>query len=112
VNLNRSELDGERDDILRVFPATKALACFVCRMNPDSVRSPSRNIANHEFHEAGDDINETARYIVSTLAEQGIRAVNPPMAIPMEVERFPEKMWAISLKPLAVAAGLGHMGIR
>ena len=111
VNLDRSELDGERDDILRVFPATKALACFVCRMNPDSVRSPARNIANHEFHEAGDDVNETARHIVSTLAEQGIRAVNPPMAFPMEVERFPEKMWAISLKPLAVAAGLGQMGI-
>jgi ferredoxin len=111
VNLSRSELDGERDDILRVFPATKSLAAFVCRMNPDSVRSPARNIANHEFHEAGDDVNETARHIVSTLAEQGIRAVNPPMAFPMETERFPEKMWAISLKPLAVAAGLGQMGI-
>ncbi len=111
VNIQRSELDDERDDILRVFPATKSLICFVNRMNPDSVRSPARNIANHEFHEAGDEVNETARHIVTTLAKQGVRAVNPPMAFPMEVERFPGKMWSISLKPLAVAAGLGQMGI-
>jgi hypothetical protein len=29
VNLDRAELDGEREDILRVFPATKSLICFV-----------------------------------------------------------------------------------
>lgn len=111
VNIERPELDSEREDILRVFPATKSLICFVSRMNPDSVRSQARNVANHEFHEAGDDVNETARHIVETLADQGIRAVNPPMAFPMEAERFPGKMWSISLKPLAVAAGLGKMGI-
>jgi Fe-S-cluster-containing hydrogenase component 2 len=33
------------------------------------------------------------------------------MAFPMEMDRFPGKMWSISLKPLAVAAGMGHMGL-
>ncbi|MCU0721951.1 MAG: SCP2 sterol-binding domain-containing protein [Pirellula sp.] len=111
VSIGRNELDAERDDILRVFPATKMLISFVCRMNADSVRSPARNLANHEFHETGDVVNETARRIVEKLRERGIRAVNPPMAFPMEMDRFPGKMWAISLKPLAVAAGLGQMGI-
>jgi ferredoxin len=111
VSIGKSELDAERDDILRVFPATRMLISFVCRMNADSVRSPARNIANHEFHATGDVVNETARRIVETLREKGIRAVNPPMAFPMEMDRFPGKMWAISLKPLAVAAGLGQMGI-
>jgi epoxyqueuosine reductase QueG len=111
VSIGRSELDPERDDILRVFPATRMIISFVCRMNADSVRSPARNIANHEFHETGDVVNETARRIVETLREKGIRAVNPPMAFPMEMDRFPGKLWAISLKPLAVAAGLGQMGI-
>jgi ferredoxin len=111
VSIDRRELDDERADILRVFPATKSLICFVIRMNADSVRSPARNIANHEFHETGDGVNETARHIVATLREHGVRAVNPPMAFPMEMERFPGKMWSVSLKPLAVAAGLGQMGI-
>lgn len=111
VRLQRSELDHERQDILRMFPETRTLICFVCRMNPDSVRSPARNVANHEFHETGDEVNEVARRIVSVLTERGVRAINPPMAFPMEMDRFPGKIWTISLKTLAVAAGLGQMGL-
>ena len=111
VGIDRKELDEERADILRIFPATKSLICFVTRMNADSVRSPARNIANHEFHETGDGVNATARQIVAVLRVHGVRAVDPPMAFPMEADRFPGKMWAVSLKPLAVAAGLGQMGI-
>jgi len=29
----------------------------------------------------------------------------------MEQDRFPGKIWVVSHKPVAVAAGLGHMGI-
>lgn len=111
VRLQRPELDAEREGILRVFPATKSLICIVQRMNADSVRSPARNIANHEFHETGGEVNETAKHIVDSLRKIGIRAVNPPMAFPMEMDKFPEKMWTVSLKPLAVAAGLGQMGL-
>jgi ferredoxin len=111
VGLDRAELDEERTSILRMFPETRSLICFVCRMNPDSVRSPARNVANHEFHETGDNVNEVARRMVAELTTRGVRAVNPPMAFPMEVDRFPDKIWTISLKTLAVAAGLGQMGL-
>ena len=33
------------------------------------------------------------------------------MGFPMEADRFPDKMWVVSHKPVAVAAGLGMMGI-
>jgi len=33
------------------------------------------------------------------------------MGFPMEMDRFPGKVWVVSHKPVAVAAGLGHMGI-
>jgi ferredoxin len=111
VSIDREELADERADIERLFPAVRTLICFVCRMNPDNVRSPARNLANHEFHETGDEVNGVARRIVAGLARFGVRAVNPPMAFPMEADRFPGKMWSLSLKPLAVAAGLGQMGI-
>lgn len=111
VAIDRPELAGERADIERLFPATRTLICLVCRMNPDSVRSPARNVANHEFHETGDTVNEVARRIVAELSRRGSRAVNPPMAFPMEMDRFPDKVWSLSLKPLAEAAGLGRMGI-
>jgi len=33
------------------------------------------------------------------------------MGFPMEMDRWPDKMWVVSHKPIAVAAGLGKMGI-
>jgi ferredoxin len=111
VEISRAALDDQRDDILRFFPATRTLLSFVCRMNREPVRSPARSMANLEFHHAGDHVNEVARQVVAALERHGVRAVNPSMGFPMEMDRFPEKIWVVSHKPVAVAAGLGHMGI-
>jgi ferredoxin len=111
VEISRPALDNQRDDILRYFPPTKTLLSFVCRMNREPIRSTARSVANLEFHHAGDHVNEVARKVVATLEGHGVRAVNPSMGFPMEMDRFPEKMWVVSHKPVAVAAGLGHMGI-
>jgi NAD-dependent dihydropyrimidine dehydrogenase PreA subunit len=111
VEIGRRELDSERGDILRVFPRTKTLLAFVCRMNREPIRSPARSVSNAEFHHAGEDVNAVARAIVSALQEKGIEAVNPTMGFPMEMDRFPGKVWVVGHKPVAVAAGLGRMGI-
>jgi ferredoxin len=111
VEIGRDALDDQRDDILRFFPAAKTLISFVCRMNREPIRSPARSVANLEFHHAGDRVNEVARHVVAALERQGVPAVNPSMGFPMEMDRFPEKIWVVSHKPVAVAAGLGHVGI-
>jgi Fe-S-cluster-containing hydrogenase component 2 len=111
VEISRAALDDQRDDMLRFFPATKTLLSFVCRMNREPVRSPARSVANLEFHHSGDRVNEVARKVVAALERHGVRAVNPSMGFPMEMDRFPGKIWVVSHKPVAVAAGLGHMGI-
>jgi ferredoxin len=80
-------------------------------MNREPIRSPARSVANLEFHNVGEEVNEVAHRIVAALERQGIHAVNPAMGFPMEMDRFPEKIWVVSHKPVAVAAGLGHMGI-
>ena len=81
-------------------------------MNREPIRSPARSVANLEFHHTGDHVNEVARKVVATLEQQGVRAMNPAMGFPMEMDRFPGgKIWVVSHKPVAVAAGLGHMGI-
>ncbi len=37
--------------------------------------------------------------------------MNPAMGFPMEVDSFPNgKIWVVSHKPMAVAAGLGRWG--
>ena len=112
VEIGRPALDDQRDDILRFFPAAKTLVSFVCRMNREPIRSPARSVANLEFHHAGDQVNEVARQVVAALERRGVRAINPAMGFPMEMDRFNKaKIWVVSHKPVAVAAGLGHMGI-
>ncbi|WP_435007734.1 SCP2 sterol-binding domain-containing protein [Tundrisphaera lichenicola] len=111
VAIDRPELDDQRADLLRAFPWTRSLVSIVCRMNREPVRSPARSVANVEFHHTGDRTNEVAHAIVGALEALGHRAANPPMGFPMEMANFPGKVWVVSHKPVAVAAGLGQMGI-
>ncbi|HEY5911883.1 MAG TPA: SCP2 sterol-binding domain-containing protein [Verrucomicrobiae bacterium] len=112
VELERPALASERPHIERAFPHARSLISFVVRMNRDNVRSPARSVANSEFHQAGDEVNHIARQITAALERAGIRALNPPMGFPMEADRWmTERMWVIAHKPVAVAAGLGRMGI-
>ena len=112
VEIDRPEIDDQKGDILWLLPKTKALISFALRMNRENVRTPARSIANLEFHHRTDEANETARKIVAALERSGVRAVNGGAAgFPMEADRWGAKMWIVSHKPVAVAAGLGHMGI-
>ncbi|MCC7373760.1 MAG: 4Fe-4S ferredoxin [Verrucomicrobiales bacterium] len=112
VDLAHPELADERPHIERAFPRTRALISFVVRMNRDNIRNPARSVANVEFHGSGDEVNHIGRRITSALEREGIRALNPPMGFPMEADRWmTERLWVVAHKPVAVAAGLGRMGI-
>ncbi len=111
VEIDRPALETDRPDILSAFPHTKTLISFVIRMNREPIRSPARSIANLEFHHTGNQVNEVSRAIVKQLEARGIRALNPAMGFPMEMDHFPGKVWVVSHKTVAVAAGLGQMGI-
>jgi Fe-S-cluster-containing hydrogenase component 2 len=111
VEISRPALDDQRADILRYFSHAQTLLSFVCRMNRGPIRSPARSASNLEFHASYDHANEVARKVVAALEERGIRAMNPSAGFPMEQDNYPGKIWVVSHKPVAVAAGLGRMGI-
>lgn len=111
LSLSRPELDDQREAILAVFPEARSLVAIVCRMNREPIRNVARSVANHEFHQTTDHANEVAREIVRQLEDLGVQALNPAAGFPMEMARFPGKVWVVSHKPVAVAAGLGRMGI-
>jgi NAD-dependent dihydropyrimidine dehydrogenase PreA subunit len=111
VEIDRPELSSEREHILRAFPRAKSLIALVCRMNRDNIRSPERGIANLEFHHTGDEVNDAARRVTARLEKEGIGAVNAAMGFPMEMDRFPGRIWTVSHKLVSEAAGLGRMGI-
>ncbi|MFQ5451844.1 MAG: SCP2 sterol-binding domain-containing protein [Nitrospinaceae bacterium] len=111
VAVDRPELDSDREDIKLAFPRTRTLIGFVSRMIPDNIRTPLRSIANVEFHNTGDRVEQIARAILKRLADKGVRGVYPSMGFPMEMDRYPGKIWSVSHKLVAEAAGLGRMGI-
>jgi len=112
VELGRRGLDSQRDEILRNYPWTKSLLSLVVRMAREPVRGAPRSVANLEFHRAGDEVDEVCAAIVTALEERGIQAVNPSMGFPMEMyQANAYAIWVVSHKPVAVEAGLGHMGI-
>lgn len=111
VEIGRDAIADQRPDILKAFPVTKSLISIVCRMNRENIRTPVRSAANLEFHANYDHVNEVARKIAKALEQMGVRAMIPGASFPMEMEKFPGKVWVVSHKPVAVAAGLGHMGI-
>jgi ferredoxin len=114
VAADSSDLKDQIQEILTAFSPTKALVSFVSKMNRENIRTPARSIANLEFHATTDEINSIAKRIVAILENSGVRALNGAAAgFPMEADRWGSggKMWVISHKPVAVAAGLGRMGI-
>ena len=111
VSIDAPALDHEREEILRFFPATRTLVSYVCRMNREPIRSPDRSVANLESHETGDRVHEIGHEIVAAMEREGVRAINTSAAFPMDMDSPSGKGWSVSHKPLAVAAGLGTMGL-
>jgi epoxyqueuosine reductase QueG len=112
VRIEDPALGKERARIEQAFPGVQSLIALCLRMQMENVRSPERSIANQAFHTTGHEVDETCRRIVLKLQDAGIRACNPSMAFPMEVSRIgDDRPWAVSHKLVAVAAGLGQMGI-
>jgi len=110
VEVDRPELADQREDILWVFPQTRTLLSFVRRVNRENVRCVSRSVSDLEYLQTFDEVNGVARKVVTTLEENGTGALNTSSGFPMDLAFWPGKMWPVSHKPIAVAAGLGHMG--
>jgi ferredoxin len=111
ASVDNPALASEWEHVDSAMRGTKSYISLVVRMNRDNVRSPARSVANQEFHRTGEIINEAAHTITRALQDAGHRALNPSATFPMEMDRFPGRIWVVAHKPVAVASGLGVMGI-
>ncbi len=111
ASVDNPDLASEREHVDAALPGTRSFISLVVKMNRDNVRSTARSVANQEFHRSGEIMNEAAHRITRALEDAGHRAINPSMSFPMEMDRFPGRIWVVAHKPVAVASGLGVMGI-
>jgi Fe-S-cluster-containing hydrogenase component 2 len=111
ASVDNPDLASELEHVQAALPGTKSYISLVVKMNRDNVRSTARSVANQEFHRSGELLNEAAHRIVRRLQDTGYRALNPSATFPMEMDKFTGRIWVVAHKPVAVAAGLGVMGI-
>lgn len=111
VELERGALDAERADILTAYPRTRTLISLVCPLNPENIRSPVRNFSSDEIHHTSGELATVQRGVVRRLNALGVRAAAAPADFPMDMGRFPGKIWHVSHKIVAEQAGLGRMGL-
>ena len=110
VEVGRDALSGERRDILRVYGDTRTLISVVKAVNPESIHSPSASVADHEFSKIHKDLYDVTGRIIKRLNASGIRGVAIPPGFPMDMDRWPGKIWEVGHKTVAVEAGVGRMG--
>jgi epoxyqueuosine reductase len=111
ASVDNPDLASEVEHVAAALPGTRSYISLVVKMNRDNVRSSARSVANQEFHRSGELLNEAAHRIVRRLQDSGYRALNPSATFPMEMDNFPGRIWVVAHKPVAVASGLGVMGI-
>ena len=111
VEIGRDSLSAERRDILRVYGETETLLSIAKTVNPESIQSPSASVADHDFSRAHKDLHDMTGRLIRRLNAAGIRGVALPPGFPMDMDRWPGKIWEVSHKTVAVEAGVGHMGI-
>jgi len=111
ASIDDPALGIEREYALDILPRTQTLIGLCVRMSRENIRSPARSAGNAEYFHTGDEISDAARHITRRLEDEGFHTVCPSMAFPMDFERLPHRPWPLSMKTVAVAAGLGHMGI-
>ncbi len=111
VEIDRPSIADQKEGILNLFPWARTLIVFVGRLNRENLRSPARSIASLALHQVEERLNHAAQALTAALERKGIRAASPAAGFPMETEQGRGKMNVISHKPVAVAAGLGKMGL-
>ncbi len=110
VEIGREALSVEREDILRIFPGTQTIVSLVKKANRNSIQSPSLAVVDWEFSKVNTAVSDVAGRIIRRLNTSGVRGVAIPPGFPMDITRWPGKVWEVSHKTVAVEAGVGHMG--
>lgn len=111
IDVDQADIADEARHMRVVMPDATSAISIIVRMNREPLRSVHRSMANLEFHATNDAVNHATRNIVRALEEMGVKAVNASVGFPMEMRNFPGRTWSVQHKTIAVAAGMGQIGI-
>lgn len=110
IDLSRDSMAQYRQNLLDVMPDVKSAMVIVVRLNQTPLRSLAHSIADNEFQQVIKNIKDIERRLVTQFKQVGIKACSMPVGFPMEMVRWPQKIWLTCDKVFAIEAGLGQMG--
>jgi ferredoxin len=111
VSIDDPALRGQRQDILAAFPGCRSLLSIVCRLHRNNILCTNRAVSDTEYIQTFDRVNAVSRRIAAALANDSIGSLYPASGFPMDTSKWPGKMWFVSHKTVAQAAGLGAIGL-
>ncbi|HYB97903.1 MAG TPA: SCP2 sterol-binding domain-containing protein [Candidatus Limnocylindrales bacterium] len=101
----------ERDEVLYVYPHARSLVCLIGEENKAAMQSRYLPTANHELYSCEERIFAMGHRTVGYIRTLGGESLTTTIGWPQEVsQRWADKIWPLSHKLVAQAAGLGVIG--
>ncbi len=111
VSIDHPALAHERDEIRYVYPHARSLIVMIGEENRASLQSRYLPSANHELYECEERLFKWGHEVLRYVKGLGGDGLTTTIGWPQEVSvRWADKIWPLSHKLVAQAAGLGIIG--
>src|SRR5689334_1170231 len=112
IAIDDPALDHERAEIRYVYPHARSLVCLIAEENKAALQSRYLPSANNELYRCEERLWEMDRRTVKYVNALGGEGLTTTIGWPQEVgQRWADKIWPLSHKLVAQAAGLGVIGV-
>lgn len=112
ISVDDPAIAHELQEVLWVYPHAKTLVCLIAKENPAAMQSRYLPTANHELYTCEERLFEMGRETVEVVESLGGAGLTTTIGWPQEVsQRWADKIWPLSHKLVAQAAGLGVIGL-
>ncbi|MGH7820527.1 MAG: SCP2 sterol-binding domain-containing protein, partial [Candidatus Binatia bacterium] len=111
VSVDHPAIAHEIDEIRYVYPHARSLVVMIGEQNKAAMQSRYLPTANHELYECEERLFQWGHKVVKLLNSLGAEGLTTTIGWPQEVsQRWADKIWPLSHKLVAQAAGLGIIG--
>ncbi|MFQ5477826.1 MAG: SCP2 sterol-binding domain-containing protein [Candidatus Binatia bacterium] len=112
ISVDDPAVAHEFDEIRYIYPHAKSLICLIGEENKPALQSRYLPTANHELYSCEERIFGMGRLSIAYIKTLGGEGLSTTIGWPQEVSRrWADKIWPLSHKLVAQAAGLGVIGL-
>lgn len=104
--------ENHRRRVVNLLPEAKTAVVFACRHSYTAMASSNINIIKFDTLTVYENINRISLGLVRLLEDEGFKAISIPPYLPIEMSKETSGLIGdVSLRHLAVEAGLGSLGL-